>query len=299
MNSHVVFMTALWCPVQINIVNVPLDRLNPDCWCVWCFLLFFISEQKCEQFNRFTKAMDDGVKDLLTVGQEHWKRCTGRESETSPDLTLHVFWVFNTKDFYFLHQLCRKSTSGSVKPSRTCRPSSTAVDMKVRSVLSGLSWFSPLSSLSFGFLPRLSLSSPLFLFHLSFFSPLSLHLLSLVSRSVLSFSSPSAVPWFSLTSPSSFPQIFLDSPSSLSLSQLSFVSPSSLSLSFCSLYLLSLFSLSLLCLFCGLGWTLMTGYSGVDVCKLWCFLQEKLHSLTLSQQRGRPTRRSLRWWLSR
>ncbi|KAL6486543.1 hypothetical protein MHYP_G00059350 [Metynnis hypsauchen] len=34
-------------------------------------------EQKCEQFNRFTKAMDDGVKDLLTVGHEHWKRCTG------------------------------------------------------------------------------------------------------------------------------------------------------------------------------------------------------------------------------
>ncbi|XP_063079465.1 sorting nexin-9b isoform X2 [Engraulis encrasicolus] len=34
-------------------------------------------EHKCEQFSRFTKAMDDGVKDLLTVGQEHWKRCTG------------------------------------------------------------------------------------------------------------------------------------------------------------------------------------------------------------------------------
>ncbi|XP_053470126.1 sorting nexin-9b isoform X1 [Ictalurus furcatus] len=34
-------------------------------------------EQKCEQFSRFTKSMDDGVKDLLTVGNEHWKRCTG------------------------------------------------------------------------------------------------------------------------------------------------------------------------------------------------------------------------------
>lgn len=34
-------------------------------------------EQKCEQFSRFTKTMDDGVKDLLTVGNEHWKRCTG------------------------------------------------------------------------------------------------------------------------------------------------------------------------------------------------------------------------------
>lgn len=29
--------------------------------------------------GKFTKAMDDGVKELLTVGQEHWKRCTGRE----------------------------------------------------------------------------------------------------------------------------------------------------------------------------------------------------------------------------
>ncbi|KAI1897240.1 hypothetical protein AGOR_G00081270 [Albula goreensis] len=34
-------------------------------------------EQKCEMFSRFTRSMDDGVKDLLTVGQEHWKRCTG------------------------------------------------------------------------------------------------------------------------------------------------------------------------------------------------------------------------------
>ncbi|XP_039548414.1 sorting nexin-9b isoform X4 [Pimephales promelas] len=34
-------------------------------------------ENKCEQFSRFTKTMDDGVKDLLTIGNEHWKRCTG------------------------------------------------------------------------------------------------------------------------------------------------------------------------------------------------------------------------------
>ncbi|XP_038622630.1 sorting nexin-9 [Tachyglossus aculeatus] len=34
-------------------------------------------EQKCEAVSKFTKAMDDGVKELLTVGQEHWKRCTG------------------------------------------------------------------------------------------------------------------------------------------------------------------------------------------------------------------------------
>ncbi|XP_051868945.1 sorting nexin-9b [Pristis pectinata] len=35
------------------------------------------AEQKVELFSKFTKAMDDGVKDLLNVGQEHWKRCTG------------------------------------------------------------------------------------------------------------------------------------------------------------------------------------------------------------------------------
>uniref|UniRef100_A0A3Q2NND3 Sorting nexin n=1 Tax=Fundulus heteroclitus TaxID=8078 RepID=A0A3Q2NND3_FUNHE len=34
-------------------------------------------EQKCEQFSKFTKAMDDSVKEILTVGHEHWKRCTG------------------------------------------------------------------------------------------------------------------------------------------------------------------------------------------------------------------------------
>lgn len=36
-------------------------------------------EQKCDAVGKFTKAMDDGVKELLTVGQEHWKRCTGRK----------------------------------------------------------------------------------------------------------------------------------------------------------------------------------------------------------------------------
>ncbi|KAG7465639.1 hypothetical protein MATL_G00155650 [Megalops atlanticus] len=36
-----------------------------------------VVETKCEAFGRFTKAMDDGVKELLSVGQEHWKRCTG------------------------------------------------------------------------------------------------------------------------------------------------------------------------------------------------------------------------------
>ncbi|XP_026531060.1 sorting nexin-9 isoform X2 [Notechis scutatus] len=34
-------------------------------------------EQKCDAVGRFTKSMDDGVKELLTVGHEHWKRCIG------------------------------------------------------------------------------------------------------------------------------------------------------------------------------------------------------------------------------
>uniref|UniRef100_A0A3P8RXS4 Sorting nexin n=1 Tax=Amphiprion percula TaxID=161767 RepID=A0A3P8RXS4_AMPPE len=44
-------------------------------------------DQKCEQFSRFTKAMDDGVKEILTVGNEHWKRCTGRESTLTDAMT--------------------------------------------------------------------------------------------------------------------------------------------------------------------------------------------------------------------
>ncbi|XP_067900878.1 sorting nexin-9b isoform X2 [Heterodontus francisci] len=45
------------------------------------------AEQKVELFSKFTKAMDDGVKDLLNVGQEHWKRCTGGESILTDPLT--------------------------------------------------------------------------------------------------------------------------------------------------------------------------------------------------------------------
>ncbi|XP_023584553.1 sorting nexin-9 isoform X2 [Trichechus manatus latirostris] len=44
-------------------------------------------EQKCDAVGKFTKAMDDGVKELLTVGQEHWKRCTGRETDLNDALT--------------------------------------------------------------------------------------------------------------------------------------------------------------------------------------------------------------------
>nr|XP_046238797.1 sorting nexin-9-like isoform X2 [Scatophagus argus] len=34
-------------------------------------------EQKCELYSRFTKSMDDGVRELLNVGHTHWKRCIG------------------------------------------------------------------------------------------------------------------------------------------------------------------------------------------------------------------------------
>uniref|UniRef100_A0A668UD61 Sorting nexin n=1 Tax=Oreochromis aureus TaxID=47969 RepID=A0A668UD61_OREAU len=34
-------------------------------------------EQRCEHYSRFTKSMDDGVRELLSVGHAHWKRCTG------------------------------------------------------------------------------------------------------------------------------------------------------------------------------------------------------------------------------
>uniref|UniRef100_A0A803SLN9 Sorting nexin n=1 Tax=Anolis carolinensis TaxID=28377 RepID=A0A803SLN9_ANOCA len=44
-------------------------------------------EQKCDAVGRFTKAMDDGVKELLTVGHEHWKRCTGRETDLNEAIT--------------------------------------------------------------------------------------------------------------------------------------------------------------------------------------------------------------------
>lgn len=37
------------------------------------------SEQRCEHYSRFTKSMDDGIRELLNVGHAHWKRCTGRQ----------------------------------------------------------------------------------------------------------------------------------------------------------------------------------------------------------------------------
>ncbi|KAA0708336.1 Sorting nexin-9 [Triplophysa tibetana] len=59
-------------------------------------------EQKCDQFSRFTKAMDDGVKDLLNVGNEHWKRCTGplpKEYQRIGKAFQNLSSVFNSSGF--------------------------------------------------------------------------------------------------------------------------------------------------------------------------------------------------------
>uniref|UniRef100_UPI0037E71C87 sorting nexin-9-like isoform X2 n=1 Tax=Semicossyphus pulcher TaxID=241346 RepID=UPI0037E71C87 len=34
-------------------------------------------EQRCELYGRFSRSMEDGVRELLNVGHTHWKRCTG------------------------------------------------------------------------------------------------------------------------------------------------------------------------------------------------------------------------------
>ncbi|XP_056444465.1 sorting nexin-9-like [Gadus chalcogrammus] len=46
-------------------------------------------DQKYEQYSRFTKAMEDGVKELLGVGQTHWKRCTGQPATSLCPLATH------------------------------------------------------------------------------------------------------------------------------------------------------------------------------------------------------------------
>ncbi|XP_052528513.1 sorting nexin-9 isoform X1 [Tympanuchus pallidicinctus] len=59
-------------------------------------------EQKCDAVGRFTKAMDDGVKELLTVGQEHWKRCTGplpKEYQKIGKALQSLALVFNTSGY--------------------------------------------------------------------------------------------------------------------------------------------------------------------------------------------------------
>uniref|UniRef100_A0A8C7F785 Sorting nexin 9a n=1 Tax=Oncorhynchus kisutch TaxID=8019 RepID=A0A8C7F785_ONCKI len=59
-------------------------------------------EQKCELFSRFTKEMDDGVKDLLNVGNIHWKRCTGplrKEYQKIGKAFQNLSSVFNTSGY--------------------------------------------------------------------------------------------------------------------------------------------------------------------------------------------------------
>lgn len=116
-------------------------------------------EKKCEQFSKFTKAMDDGVKEILTVGHEHWKRCTGRmytyviyHTQTTPShcaiitvsqrMVHYVDYFVNLRKVHTLYvltvntppptQLYQKSTRESAKPSKTSPLSSPAVDTKVQ-----------------------------------------------------------------------------------------------------------------------------------------------------------------------
>ncbi|XP_053149954.1 sorting nexin-9 isoform X2 [Hemicordylus capensis] len=59
-------------------------------------------DQKCDAVGRFTKAMDDGVKELLTVGHEHWKRCTGplpKEYQKIGKALQNLALVFSTSGY--------------------------------------------------------------------------------------------------------------------------------------------------------------------------------------------------------
>lgn len=59
-------------------------------------------EQKCESYSRFTKTMEDGVRELLNVGHTHWKRCTGplpKEYERIGRAFGNLSAVFNTSRY--------------------------------------------------------------------------------------------------------------------------------------------------------------------------------------------------------
>uniref|UniRef100_A0A3Q2PLZ6 Sorting nexin n=1 Tax=Fundulus heteroclitus TaxID=8078 RepID=A0A3Q2PLZ6_FUNHE len=59
-------------------------------------------EQNCEHYSRFTKSMDDGVRDLLDVGHTHWKRCTGplpKEYERIGRAFKNLSTVFNSSKY--------------------------------------------------------------------------------------------------------------------------------------------------------------------------------------------------------
>uniref|UniRef100_A0A8C4ZXA4 Uncharacterized protein n=1 Tax=Gadus morhua TaxID=8049 RepID=A0A8C4ZXA4_GADMO len=60
------------------------------------------SVEKYEQYSRFTKAMDDGVKELLGVGQTHWKRCTGplpKEYQRIGEAFINLSTVFSSSGY--------------------------------------------------------------------------------------------------------------------------------------------------------------------------------------------------------
>uniref|UniRef100_A0A3Q1J691 Sorting nexin n=1 Tax=Anabas testudineus TaxID=64144 RepID=A0A3Q1J691_ANATE len=68
---------------------------SPDFKCLKvCFL--------CEHYSRFTKSMDEGVRELLNVGHTHWKRCTGplpKEYERIGRAFRNLSTVFNSSKY--------------------------------------------------------------------------------------------------------------------------------------------------------------------------------------------------------
>uniref|UniRef100_A0A674N688 Sorting nexin 9b n=1 Tax=Takifugu rubripes TaxID=31033 RepID=A0A674N688_TAKRU len=79
-------------------------------------------EQKCEQFSRFTKAMDDGVKEILTVGHEHWKRCTGPVDTKTYEEIAQLVAEQPKKDLHFLME-----TNNEYKALLGCFPDTIGV----------------------------------------------------------------------------------------------------------------------------------------------------------------------------
>uniref|UniRef100_A0A7N6A6H6 Sorting nexin n=1 Tax=Anabas testudineus TaxID=64144 RepID=A0A7N6A6H6_ANATE len=59
-------------------------------------------EHRCEHYSRFTKSMDEGVRELLNVGHTHWKRCTGplpKEYERIGRAFRNLSTVFNSSKY--------------------------------------------------------------------------------------------------------------------------------------------------------------------------------------------------------
>uniref|UniRef100_A0A4W4GTE0 Sorting nexin n=1 Tax=Electrophorus electricus TaxID=8005 RepID=A0A4W4GTE0_ELEEL len=61
-----------------------------------------LEEQRYETYSRFTRSMDDGVKDLHSVSHLHWKRCTGplqKEYRHIGKALQNLSSVFNTSGY--------------------------------------------------------------------------------------------------------------------------------------------------------------------------------------------------------